>query len=72
MHVCLDFGFCVRRSVYFLNICYIRVFYRFNRNRALQVGIRAVVSPCPDAIGNELLSMLVLLCCCSYLLVGFM
>jgi hypothetical protein len=36
IHVCLDFGFCVRRSVYFLNICYICVFYRFNRNRALQ------------------------------------
>jgi hypothetical protein len=35
-HVCLDFGICVRLSVYFLNICYIRVFYRFNRNRALQ------------------------------------
>jgi hypothetical protein len=48
MHVCLDIGFCVRRSVYFLNICNIRVFYRFNRNRTLQVGIRAVVSPCPD------------------------
>jgi len=25
-----------RRSVYFLNICFIRVFYRFNRNRVLQ------------------------------------
>jgi len=32
-----------RRSVYFLNICCIRVFYRFNRSRVLQVGIRAVV-----------------------------
>jgi hypothetical protein len=30
----------LRRSVYFLNICYIRVFYRFNRNRALQRGGR--------------------------------
>jgi hypothetical protein len=40
--------FCVRRSVYFLNICYIRVFYNFNRNRVLEVGIRVVVSPCPD------------------------
>jgi hypothetical protein len=38
------FGFCARGSVYFLNICYIRVFYRFNRNRALQVGIKVVVS----------------------------
>jgi hypothetical protein len=28
----------LRRSVYFLNICFIRVFYRFNRNRALQIG----------------------------------
>jgi hypothetical protein len=37
MQVCLDFGFCVRRSVYFLNIRYIRVFYRFNRNRALHL-----------------------------------
>jgi hypothetical protein len=38
MHVvCLDF---VRRSVYFLNICYIRVFYSFNRNRALQYAKR--------------------------------
>ena len=27
---------CWRRSVYFLNICSIRVFYRFNINRALQ------------------------------------
>jgi len=24
-----------RRSVYFLNICFIRVYYRFNRNKAL-------------------------------------
>jgi hypothetical protein len=32
MHVC---WILLRRSVYFLNICYIRVFYRFNRNRAL-------------------------------------
>jgi hypothetical protein len=31
-----EFGFCLRRSVYFLNICYICVFYRFNRNMALQ------------------------------------
>jgi len=30
-----------RRSVYFLNKCFIRVFYCFNRSRALQVGIRA-------------------------------
>jgi hypothetical protein len=29
----------MRRSVYFLNICYIHVFYRFNRNRALQSAI---------------------------------
>jgi len=29
------FDICWRRSVYFLNICFIRVFYRFNRNRAL-------------------------------------
>jgi hypothetical protein len=34
MHV--EFLDCVRRSVYFLNICYIRMFYRFNRNMALQ------------------------------------
>lgn len=27
---------CWRRSVYFLNLCFIRVFYRFNINRALQ------------------------------------
>jgi hypothetical protein len=40
--------FLLRRRVYFLNICYIRVFYRFNRNMTLQVGIGAVVSPCPD------------------------
>jgi len=32
-----------RCSVYFLNKCFIRVFYRFDRSRALQVGIRAVV-----------------------------
>jgi len=31
----LDFLMC-RRSVYFLNKCFIRVFYRFNRSRALQ------------------------------------
>ena len=30
-----------RRDVYFLNI-YIRVLYRFNRSRTLQVGIRAM------------------------------
>jgi len=33
MHVVSFFVW--RRSVYFLNICFIRVFYRFNRNRAL-------------------------------------
>jgi hypothetical protein len=35
IYACCMFG-VDRRSVYFLNICYIRVFYRFNRNRALQ------------------------------------
>jgi len=40
---CLNFYACYilvnfwRRSVYFLNKCFIRVFYRFNRNRALQI-----------------------------------
>ena len=29
-----------RRSVYFLNKCFIRVFYRFNRSRAFQKGER--------------------------------
>jgi len=28
-----------RRNVYFLNICIIRVFYRFNRSRALQITL---------------------------------
>jgi hypothetical protein len=72
--------FSLRRRVYFLNICYIRVFYRLNRNRALQVGIRAwlvlsglvsVEFSCSYANGNGLPSVLVLLCCCSYLLVVF-
>jgi hypothetical protein len=35
-----DFG-SLRRNFYFLNICYIHAFYRFNRSRALHVGIRA-------------------------------
>ena len=33
MHVLRSFG---ERNVYFLNKCIIRVFYRFNRSRALQ------------------------------------
>jgi len=47
---CLNFYACYimvnfwRRSVYFLNKYFIRVFYRFNRNKALQVGIRPMVS----------------------------
>jgi hypothetical protein len=42
MHVvCLNF---VRRSVYFLNICYIPVFYRFNRSRALHCSHFLTVS----------------------------
>jgi len=40
MHV-VGFFFCWRCSVYFLNKCFIRVYYRFNWNRALQVGIGA-------------------------------
>ena len=70
-----------RRSVYFLNICIIRGYYRFNRNRVLHVGIRVVVSLVRTSIrwilywyanGHGLPSVLVLLCCCSYLLVGFL
>jgi hypothetical protein len=34
-YICMLFWILLRRSVYFLNICYIRVFYHFNRNRAL-------------------------------------
>jgi hypothetical protein len=34
--VCMLFGIYWRREVYFLNICIIHVFYRFNRSRALQ------------------------------------
>ena len=33
------------RSVYFLNICFIRVFYRFNRNRALQKLVQISLKP---------------------------
>jgi hypothetical protein len=40
-YICMFVGFLLRRCVYFLNISVIRVFYRLNRNRALQVGIRA-------------------------------
>jgi hypothetical protein len=43
-YICMLFWILLRRSIYFSNICFIRVFYRFNRNKALQVGIRAVVS----------------------------
>jgi hypothetical protein len=39
MHV--EFLDYVRRSVYLLNICYIRVFYRFNRNMALHFSSSA-------------------------------
>jgi len=35
LHVVFEFYW--RRNVYFLNICIIRVFYRFNRNRALHI-----------------------------------
>ena len=35
-YICMLFGICWRRNVYFLNICIIRVFYRFNRSKALQ------------------------------------
>jgi len=31
------YDICWRRSVYFLNKCFIRVFYRFSRNRVLQL-----------------------------------
>jgi len=34
MHVIFLENFC-RHNVYFLNKCFIRVFYRFNRNMAL-------------------------------------
>jgi hypothetical protein len=60
----------LRRSVYFLNICIIRMFYRFNRNRALQVGIRDMVSlvrtsirwiSCVYSNGIEVPSVLVVL-----------
>jgi hypothetical protein len=40
MHV---LWFLLRRSIYFLNICIIRVFYHFNRNRALQPFSRSDV-----------------------------
>jgi len=33
---CMLYDICWRCSVYFLNKCFIRVFYRFNRNRTLQ------------------------------------
>ena len=70
-----------RRDVYFVNIYYIRMFYRFNINRALQVGIRAMSvlsGPKPGELPVvfewyiELsLILVVLFCRCSYLLVGF-
>jgi len=56
------------------------MFYRFNRSKALQVGISAMVNlvrtrircnSCLYANGIELPSILALLCCCSYLLVWF-
>jgi len=59
-----------RRDIYFLNICYIRVFYRFNRSRVLQVDIRAWLVfpgleldeiPCLYATCMEVLSVLVVL-----------
>jgi len=68
------------RDFYFLNKCFLRVYYRFNRNRALQVGITTMVSlvrtsiqwiSCWYANGTELPSILVVLFCCSYLLVGW-
>ena len=47
MFYCWNFYACQlriiwRRDVYFLKFFYIRVFYRFKRSRALQVGIRAM------------------------------
>jgi len=70
-----------RRDVYFLIIYYNCVIYRFNRNRALQVGIRAMSvlsGPKPGELPVvfewyiELPSILVVVfCCCSYLLIGF-
>jgi len=57
------------------------VIYRLSRNRALQVGIRAMLVLSVPKLGElpvvfewyiELPSILVVLfCCCSYLLVGF-
>jgi hypothetical protein len=38
--ICMTVVILMRRSVYFLNICYIRVFYRFNRNRALHKMVK--------------------------------
>jgi len=32
---CMLYDICWRRNVYFLNKCFIRVFYRFNRSRVL-------------------------------------
>jgi hypothetical protein len=50
MHICLDF--CVRCSVYFLNICYIRVFYRFNRNRRY-IALKTRVKCSKECPGNS-------------------
>jgi len=47
------------------------VFYRFNRNRALQVGIRAVVSLVRTSILRHVRKYCRYLLCCSVLLGGF-
>jgi hypothetical protein len=77
-YICMLFEFLMwRSSVYFLNICIIRVYYCFNRNRALQVGIRAVVGLVRTSIHwiscciRMVLSYLQYLLCCSVLLGRF-
>jgi hypothetical protein len=46
--ICMILWILLRRSVYFLNICIIRVFCRFNRNMALyytcQISITMLVN----------------------------
>jgi hypothetical protein len=44
--ICMLDVVLLRRSVYFLNICYIRMFYCFNRNRALQGELHSGSIPC--------------------------
>jgi len=74
--LCMLFEFYWRRDIYFLNICIFRVFYRFNKSRALQVGIKAMLVLSKPELGEfpvcmRMVPSIFVMLLCPYLLVWF-